>query len=423
MPEATTRKTLRQGVIEKLYFPRHPVVGTTTSAGTGELIDTILSGGGLDTDYLHAWVYLPATSVTTRVSDVDLTNSKLVLLPTASPGSGVEYELHYVFASAAIHSKINEVLQTLEAHVQIPVSLAADGDMETSGVGSWTASSATVTKDVTAANVFFGRQSLSVAATGGNGQARSASINIPAGTAVFCSALVKVGTAAAAEARFILWDDVNGVQIARGVSRVSGWSELSFLATIPATADQVSLRLESTTSGQTIYFDHAVIIPIKRRLFEFPATFVMADDIERVVSYERGSGLDMTGSENNYRMSEKQISRWTTHDLVKYDRGINAYRFGLEDSKDITRPIFAVGGVKFATLTDDTTTTAAPHRLVEGLVLADMFELLAQWYTERNDESKAAVYLAIAEQTRRKLMPLWERFRPRHGTIRGASTN
>ena len=83
----STRKTLRQAVIGKLYPTRHPTASVATGDGsTTTIVDSTLFPGGSGRDYVGAWAYVvsqPATdsggdtaeAVDTSETEIDVDNS------------------------------------------------------------------------------------------------------------------------------------------------------------------------------------------------------------------------------------------------------------------------------------------------------------------------------------------------------------
>ena len=120
---ATTRKVLRQDIIQKLYSPSYPTATEATAGGSTTTIkDAILAPGGRVEDYVAAWIYIvekqgsgPEIGEVSRVTDVDFssTNSTLALgaALTAVTESGMEYEIHYKFHPGVVNDVINDVIR------------------------------------------------------------------------------------------------------------------------------------------------------------------------------------------------------------------------------------------------------------------------------------------------------------------------
>ena len=140
---ATTRKVLRQAIIQRLYSPRRPTASATTSAGgdTSTIIDTILSPAGLTEDFVSAWIYIieapsssgPAIYTIVRCTNVDFSgsNSKITISPVFSAAieTAKDYEVHYVFHPDSINDLINDIIRDGSRDALSTMSL--DGDTTT----------------------------------------------------------------------------------------------------------------------------------------------------------------------------------------------------------------------------------------------------------------------------------------------------
>ncbi|KKL64322.1 hypothetical protein LCGC14_2166160, partial [marine sediment metagenome] len=177
---STTRKDIRQAVIKKLYSPRYPIVGATTSTAsdTSSVVDSILAPSGQVEDYNSVFIYIaelvtggPAIGEVARVTDTDFSGStsKLTIAPafTDEVQTGTDYEIHYVFHPTEIHDRINELLENMRGWVFIPLSgLLSDGNFN-SGItitDNWTASGTTQAINTTAAYILFGDGSMGITA-------------------------------------------------------------------------------------------------------------------------------------------------------------------------------------------------------------------------------------------------------------------
>ncbi len=140
---STTRKVLRQAIIQRLYSPRRPTASTTTSEDADKTIvtDTILSPAGLTEDFVGAWIYVieapsgtgPAIYTIVRCTAVDFSGSTSTL--TISPAFSIEiegtkdYEIHYVFHPDEINDLINDIIR--DGSRDALSALSVDGDTTT----------------------------------------------------------------------------------------------------------------------------------------------------------------------------------------------------------------------------------------------------------------------------------------------------
>ena len=115
---STTRKTIRQKVIKKLYAPHYPIVGTTTAAAadTTSVVDSVLAPSGQVEDFNSAFVFITdgtESGKVVRVIDTGFSGSDtyLVIAPafSAALATAVGYEVHYVFHPDEINHRINAV--------------------------------------------------------------------------------------------------------------------------------------------------------------------------------------------------------------------------------------------------------------------------------------------------------------------------
>ena len=122
---STTRKVLRQAIIERLYSPRRPTASATTAEDADKTIltDTLLSPAGLTEDFVGAWIYIieapsgtgPAIYTVVRCTGVDFSGSTSTL--TIDPAFTIEvetakdYEIHYVFHPDEINDLINDIIR------------------------------------------------------------------------------------------------------------------------------------------------------------------------------------------------------------------------------------------------------------------------------------------------------------------------
>ena len=266
------------------------VIGTTTAAGTvATIIDTTLLKSSLLSaqNYIGNIIYPTTLAVARRVATYAPTTGTLTSDQdwASAPGTSAEYELHRLLTPAEKNACINTVLRNMAYRSEALLTLVTDGDMETSGVTNWTASSATLTKSTTAANVFRGIRSLRVANSGANGYAGSVAVNVVPNDAyeVIAAAQVASGTA-----RLRIWDNTNSVEIAAIDSSERDWV-LSYKAfTIPATCRALVLRLQGVEATADVYWDHVSLLPTQRNWYALPSWIIEPGQVEDVWFYPLG---------------------------------------------------------------------------------------------------------------------------------------
>ena len=152
----TTRATIRQNIIKKLYSTHHPIVGVTTAAGANDdptslsaVIDSILAPSGQTEDFNHSFIYIaskattgPAIGTVVRVINTSFngSNTYLNIAPNFSAllKLGETYEIHYKFHPSVINNKINEILENIRGFVLVPLSGLIINGIFNSDVSNWT---------------------------------------------------------------------------------------------------------------------------------------------------------------------------------------------------------------------------------------------------------------------------------------------
>ena len=432
MPTSTTRKTIRQSVIKKLYRPRYPVASTTTSSGSSTALnDTILAAGSHTQDYIRGWVYVvetvtsgPAYGEVSRVVNTDFSGStsQLTLSPamTATIQTGTDYEIHYWFHPDYINDRIDEILQNLEFGVIRPATYITDGSMETAGVTSWaTLSNATRTKDTTL--VLHGTQALAVTPSAANGYVQSATVLLPPSTQVLISTDAYI-PATDQSAKIVLWDVTNGEEIDSATTSVLGWSTLQFTQTTPADCYQVALRLQCVNDGETVNFDHAILLPIGYDTLTLPSEAEWHFDLAGVVAYPRGRAI----AADNFRAMQAKPEFYCHAKIDRDETAVTPYRVSLAKETG-TEPIWFVLDVDYAAFAGasasakDADTTKAPPDLVQSLVIATLLDDKALEAEDRGQEKQAFILQKRADRIRQtEVDPYIRQFREVKGVVHGA---
>lgn len=412
MPPSTTRAALRQRLLRRIDFPAHPLTSATTLIGTTTALnDTILAPSAQLEDYIGAWVYIaeavgsgPAVGEIARVTNVNFsgTNSQFTLAPALSLAiqTGTDYEIHRRFHPAVLHQVIADVLDELEHPILLPLTLITDGDMETSGVTDWTASNATLVKSVT--TVLRGRQALSVTATAANGQARSAAVNLPPKTEVFCAADVFI--TGGDSAKLILQGGTSG-EIETAQSAATGWVHLEFETATKATDETAHLRLESQANTDVTIWDNAVLLPRLQASLPYPPTIEFSDEIVNVFYFPRGTALENTTDDMAYRLLEGIATFWSHAHVERDETAVVPYRLELEKTP-INRMLFVEGRVDFSPFSGateailDVATTLAPKELVVELAYAKMLDQMANAARDEGDFNRYNALRAQAAEVR-----------------------
>ena len=359
----------------------------------------------------------PAVGEITRVTNVDFSGKSSVLFVSPALScrlvSGQEYEIHYELYPTKIHTKIDEILENIRAPIWVPLSLITDGDMEDDPTSNYTASNAILTEETT--NVLFGRKSLNVTTTSANGYAYSGSVFVPPNTEVFCSTDCYV---AAATVKFILYDVTNSEEIETAESGVDGWVHLEFVTTTPSDCERIRLHLVGQGAIDVIYFNNAVLLPTRRKLYDYPSALEWSEDLNGVFYYPRGTALSGDSEDKSFAVLENKAEKWSEISMIRDETAVTPYRIQIHKTP-INRSLFVRGLVDYNTLTSDSSTTYAPSDIVIDLVYAELLDIWAQEDIDNGNEPAAITKEKRAEIIRARLSPRMHHFRPLVGKTRG----
>jgi hypothetical protein len=446
-PPTSTRLVLRQRIARRLYPNVYPVVSASTGGGSvSTIVDSLLHPGIDGRDVMRSWIYIaekagsgPEIGEISRVYSVDFSNtagtSTLILSPdlSATAETSMDYEIHYKYHPAIIHRRIDEVLGMFQAPVIVPLSLIADGDMETSGTSNWTASGTggTPTLAKNTSTVFHSRQSLSITNDGSTtvGYAKSDSVALPPNTTVLVAADVFITSGDSARLSLFASNLTAGTFALVGTAARSdeaGWMHFEFTATTGATDEWVQLWLESQAASDVTYWDNAILLPVNQTNIDIPATIELSSEAKSLFYFPRGSGITGTNNVTNYRLSEQPKRFWSHFTLERDETAVVPYRI-----ESIQRPISSVlwldgmidypafAGASEALL--DADTTACPADLVVEFVYALFLEDMADEARIKGDFEGYREFRAEASITRNDVIRAYRDFFTFKGIVIGAS--
>jgi hypothetical protein len=388
---------------------------------------TVTRGIQGTTDAEHADgtdIYLigPAVGEVARCTNVAFTgsNSYLIVAPSLSCRmvSGQEYEIHYSLHPVKIKRAINEVLGTLTHKIHEVATLIADGSMRATGVTNWTLGNSVIAKDTAVA--LFGKQSLKVTANNpGPGLAKSNSVYLKPNTSVVVAVLAYITSGDSAKA--YLKDITNSdATLATASSVATGWVLFYFQDQLPATCEEVQIWLEATGNDDIVWFEFAVLWPIKQNYVDLPTAFEYAYDIEQAVTLTWGSGLNQTGDANAFDIKETEFKYFARTHHGADDSEVVPHRIYV-DVDQIDQPFFLEGRVDYAELTTDASTTVANPDIVKYMALAELFENLSIRADEDEKADLADRLQGRAVQARLEVEDLLKLTQPMpEGTIQGA---
>ena len=400
---------------------------SATATATGEICRvTAVDGGGADLtivrgiqgttattheDADNVFIIGPAIGEVVRVVNTAFTGSTSNLLfepdLSASLISGQEYEAHRKVHSKVINERLDFYLDQLQQQVVLPISLLTDGDMETSGTGSWTAvgtgGTPTLAKDTS--TVRRGRQSLSITNDGSTtiGYAKSASVYMPSGTVCVVSADVYITPGDLA--RLTFYDVTNSAVIGTAMeSDESGWVHLENTFTVPATCEEVQVWAESQAVSDVTYWDSIVLWKTQELQFELPTFLQYAHDVRSVFYFPLNQKLSGSTNVEAYTLGEKEPVFFSHITNETDDSGVVPARYFL--SKRSGFPLWIKAKRKYGAYSGsteealDTDTTTLPEDLLTITVAASIFDDLAD---EALDKEKFQLFerlAARAEQLR-----------------------
>ena len=395
-----TRALLRVDVLKKLDPVSEPKTSSTTSGGsTTTLLDSLLAPAAESEDFVGDWIYIaekqgsgPEVGEIARVTAVDFSgsNSTLTLAPalTATLETGADYERHRKVRPNIINDRLDVILGLLRQNVLLPVTVIEDGDMETSGVGSWTAALVTLTKDTTF--VRRGRFSLKVETTSLDGHAVSEKIFLPPGTVCIVETDVYITEG---DSFKIVFRDSGNTDIGTPMeSDESGWVHLEGLFTVPADSTYQTVLLFPQTNTDIVYVDHVTVWPVADQGIDLPDFLEFVYDVESLFYLPLGTGL--TGSTNvgAYRINESTPQLYAHYQRERDDTGVVSARFYVEGRKPSNalwlkgrKPYLAFAGATDAL--KDADTTQAHKNVVVNMTTASILDDLALDATE--DEKPA----------------------------------
>ena len=286
-----------------------------------------------------------------------------------------------------IKRAVNNALRKHSYKTLSPMTLVTDGDMGTAGVGSWTASNATLSKITSSGNTVIGSQSLRVLATSASGHAQSTTIPVdPSYSGNFnLSAFVRAVTGTA---RLIAYDVTNAAIIDSRDWTSSGWGYLSFNFTLPATCESLAIILRSVANADDSYWGPVILFREGANRFPVP---------DWLTEPEQFLGLSKLGHED-YPFDMDILPRVpvTEARFVSDQSNPNSAGF-ISFAHGMHEPYFIRARRPFSELSADTDTTFMNREYLE---LAASVELLyqlknrpasaytAQWLAEYEKRSK-----------------------------------
>ncbi len=296
--------------------------------------------------------YAPSTGIFTVIrafTSNPTTTQTVGLYKTIPPGEQFGMQLgwrHY----------INRVLRAIRYRRYGLLTLITDGDMETSGTTSWTASNATLTKVTTAASIALGAQALQVDNTLANGYARSSLVAVTPGDTYDLRADCKVTSGTA---YLVAYDETNSTEIDSDNQSGRDWRFLDFTFTVPADSYSISIRLKGSEATADAYWDNVSLRHQGGQRIALPSWVTEPGQIEGLFLWEGSQSKD-----DAYLWDSQVQSRALHYDLLEDPLGATPLRVEWH-VRPYSRQLLLVRGLSaYGELSATTDTTVADKDMV-----------------------------------------------------------
>ena len=291
MATTTTLLTLCQDVAGNLDSLEQ---GTATGGAVSSLIAAnfpFLNSAGSTSSYINSVIYISDTD-----DDLAPINEERIITAyapttgtftpaqdfTAAPAASDTFDIYKGGISFTdVKAAVNKCLRNLRYTTISPLTLVTDGDMETSGVGTWAATNATSSKLTTGAtSVLYGAQSLRVLNSAANGFAVSGAIPLIDSDTYILQARVRAVTGTA---NLVAYDATNSADIKSESWAKSGWGTISFTFTTPSTCKSLTIRLRNDGASDDSYWDNVILLRSNSREVPLPSWISQLDQVRRVL--------------------------------------------------------------------------------------------------------------------------------------------
>lgn len=269
-----------------------------------------------------------------------------------------------------IKDAVNKALRRMQYVAIYPLSLVTDGDMETSGTGSWTAADTTHTKVVNETYLMRGTQASKLVNTGANGCIKSASINVESNTSYYLESIVRAGVG---QAKLIAYDVTNSADIDSDTWDYIGPGKISFTFQVPSTCEQIAIWLSGVGASDETYWDNVINLRVGSTVLPLPDWITQPSQVQRVLE-DRGRDVH---DEGDFR----EVEWWRLNPDTRSP--LATYNLQLGDT--ISGPIWIQASRPFAALSADTDTTYCDREWIEEaatvMLLKDLVNRSPGWDT------------------------------------------
>ena len=413
-------EALRAAVLRETgigWGPNSGVYATTTRA-TGSVTIPRIANSNLTVDNtIQLWIHLPdhATADDRERPAGALTVATGVLANAGRVYSGTsaspeQVELQEFLSPTQVFDICVETLKQLPQTVQLPLGTFTDSDMETAGVSNWTASSTSLSKVTTAANVYSGTQSLFVDNSGAGGYAESPGVYVTPLKTVYVGAILRadVGTAS-----LVLYDSTNSAEFTGTAPTYDGerFAHIWRQEVVPTGCETMTVRVVGTESNADIYVDSIIGPYVINSDFNVDAPSWMDETWRlkkiRSASYRQGLGRQVEDAHS------RTFTDWMLGRDVKFNVIPNAahpYKLGLRrlyDTRDLwyeaQRRAYDLTSTTFAnTAAGESYTTSLPREYVIYACSLAVCDAIAEIYRDSADRVR------VARERIQKKLSAWE---------------
>ena len=318
------------------------------------------------------------------------------------------FEVHGTLHPDRVEEAINRALRKMHFLHTFALTLVTDGDMETSGVGSWTASNATLAKTTSTAQVTFGAQGMSVTTTSANGYAGSTAIAVEEGQSYYAQVSFK-GVAAATTPKLVAYDATGSAEIDSTTWTEGGDGTLRLSFQIPDDCRSLVLRLQVVENSKVVYYDEAILLQDGRRSYPLP-TFVRNPEAEVHEVYTLAY-QGMWPSSDQSRPMHREYAAWQDWDLLADPLGPSGQQFSilLSGGGTTARPVWVQMWRRFGALSADTDATAADLDWVSAGALLECYKILRS----HSPATDVSLWEQRMQEARAQFVALNQRYVPR----------
>jgi hypothetical protein len=407
VPTTSTFKAALLATAKRLCQGRDPIVVTATGGSTTTIVVSSYAYSSASAhSYNGVWAYVATDAggagaapegEIRRVTRGGFNGSTgtWTVSPafTVSPAAGDTIYFLYGPNRQGYLDAWNEITASAYAGSWLPYpNLVTDGDMETSGVGSWTDVETPSTKEkvTTATRVFSGTSALHVVTNAVDEGVISDSIPVIPGEHLIVSGAI---AADSGDVNFQLYDVTNSVVLEQAENiNYEGYAIAYFTRTVPTGCEHVAVRiLSDATAVSDFYVGYVQVLSQSRTAYVMPATFDNSMHIEDIFSW--GSLLGANKSKVYIAFSNERHS-WPHRSGGLTDwQGANSHRVEIEGG--FNYPLFATfRRNELGTSTTDASTTTLPLDTVTEGMLGIMYTKQAARL--KSNPELMAIYLGYA---------------------------